>query len=381
METRHHRPRVVERRLSVSAADANSNAMVRIALFCAACLALVGCKDRAPESSTSSPQTATRAATGASDGPRGEFHFRRYDRNPIFEVVPGSWESGWVHPYSVLPVADGYAMWYGGGPTSSPMPDVPISVGYATSKDGFKWVRHQGNPIVEPRPGAWDAHRVEHWTVLPTDAGYAALYAGERRKDRHWEIGYAESKDGLSWTRFDEPVLRRGPQGSWDSAFVIPSSVLRHGDEYRLYYWAGSDATQNETYGFGLATSPDLKTWTRYPGNPILDGRDDTWETAILDATVIRHGDVYYMFYQGNDPDSRSSRLNYAYSQDGLKWMRAGTGRYFFGNGQPGSWDDRWTEGPVVLEVNGKYQMYYMGLKTGVWKMQIGVAYADDTPD
>ena len=38
------------------------------------------------------------------------FSFTRYDSNPLLRVAPG-WESGWIHPYSVLPVGDAYWMW------------------------------------------------------------------------------------------------------------------------------------------------------------------------------------------------------------------------------------------------------------------------------
>ena len=100
---------------------------------------------------------------------------------------------------------------------------------------------HRPKAALAPGPDGWDRFAIEHWTVVRKDHRFAALYAGEADSDRHWRIGYAESDDGIAWTRAGQPVLEPGPSGSWDSYFVIPAAVLEAGDQYLMYYWGGSD--------------------------------------------------------------------------------------------------------------------------------------------
>ena len=40
-----------------------------------------------------------------------------------------------------------YRMWYSGGEQYE-----PDAIGYATSKDGLKWAKHEKNPIFKPDP-------------------------------------------------------------------------------------------------------------------------------------------------------------------------------------------------------------------------------------
>jgi len=40
-----------------------------------------------------------------------------------------------------------FRMWYSGGEQNE-----PNAIGYATSPDGLKWTRHEGNPVFIPDP-------------------------------------------------------------------------------------------------------------------------------------------------------------------------------------------------------------------------------------
>ena len=61
-----------------------------------------------------------------------------------------------------------------------------------------------------------------------------------------------------------------------------------------------------------------------------------------------------------------------ATSADGVAWQRV-SAQPFFANGRVGTWDSRWTEGPVLLRTRRGWRMYYMGLGPGR-RMQVGLA-------
>lgn len=299
--------------------------------------------------------------------------FERYAGNPILGVARG-WEAKWVHPYSVLRVGEEVWMWYGGGEDGT-----PDHVGLAISDDGLSWRRYPGNPIVSPDPAAWDRYAVQHWTVIRKDDRFVALYAAETEPDRRFRIGYAESDDGIAWTRAFRPVLEPGPPGSWDGHFTVPAAVIEVGREHWMYYWGGTSAFGTQTWKVGLAVSTDLEHWQKHPANPIFEGRANSWELGVLDMDIVRIDGNYYMLYQGNShPRVDISKLGLAVSKDGIDWVRLGL-EPFFGNGPPGSWDEEWAEGPVLFRSGDRWLMYYMGTTASrrekkLRRMQIGVA-------
>jgi hypothetical protein len=92
-------------------------------------------------------------------------------------------------------------------------------------------------------------------------------YTGQRFESGHgWVIGYAESDDGFSWTRRDEPVLGLGT--GWDQSLVYFPKVIVEGSTHHMWYTANSGSTE----AIGYAVSPDGLEWTRYLGSPVVDG-------------------------------------------------------------------------------------------------------------
>jgi hypothetical protein len=65
----------------------------------------------------------------------------------------------------------------------------------------------------------------------------------------HYRIGYAESRDGLSWQRRDAEAGIEMSAAGWDAISVQYACVFDHGSErYMFYNGSGYGAT-----GFGLA--------------------------------------------------------------------------------------------------------------------------------
>ena len=137
-------------------------------------------------------------------------------------------------------------------------------------------------------------------------------------------IGLATSEDLLHW-QLTDPILLPQDGTPWEHGGLYrPDLMLDHGIYY-LYYNAKTDTLPSSEGGgwreqTGVATSPDLKNWTRYKGNPILPNGPrgsatypaanplSTTQPATPDARdsrfasnpfVVQNGRDFAMFYYG----------------------------------------------------------------------------------
>jgi hypothetical protein len=170
--------------------------------------------------------------------------FRRASAAPILERSP-------VDPYLAaspwILVEDGrWRMWYGSGSRWEPGAGPPrhyYHVRYGESRDGVSWTRRGVVCIDYASP---DEYAITRPCVLRDAGGYQMWYT---YRGPAYRIGYAESTDGLHWTRKDHEVgIDVSPDG-WDSEMVCYPCVFDHaGTRYMLYN--GNDYGRT---GIGLA--------------------------------------------------------------------------------------------------------------------------------
>jgi hypothetical protein len=66
----------------------------------------------------------------------------------------------------------------------------------------------------------------------------------------------ATSPDGLRWTKHaDNPILRPVPGSPFEAIYNSSQSVIRDGDQYRLFYGARVDMV-HKYFAIGAATHP-----------------------------------------------------------------------------------------------------------------------------
>jgi predicted GH43/DUF377 family glycosyl hydrolase len=289
--------------------------------------------------------------------------FSQTDFERIFDdpVVPngpaGSWDSTIVGYHFVLKVGDTFHMWYTG--------DAGGGIGHATSPDGVDWTKDQeANPVLVPGPpGSWDDTAVLSPYVIHDGDSFQMWYTGKSAWSGLGTeaVGYATSPDGIAWTKDDvhNPVLSPGSPGSWDEEWVNTPSVLKIDETYRM--WFG--AVGNGVGTIGYAESADGIDWTKNP-DPVFEPSDpmncfDRYHVHTAD--VHFNGDSFEMWYAGvNSVD----RIGYATSSDGLSWERYSCDP-IFDVGEPGVWDDEAVYVPRVLVLPSGYHLYYMGVSGG----------------
>ena len=208
------------------------------------------------------------------------------------------------------------------------------------------WTRHPANPLLSLRPGKFDSFHIHAPMVVKEGGRYRMWYSGsDRTPNEYHRMGYAESRDGVTWERLDEPVLVPGdPSGYFSVPAVLRSAdgeVLKEGGRYRMWFTG-----HNLMCDLRTATSPDGIGWTLHSEEPL--------RTDVYCPTIIFEDGLYKMWYTNLDRDGAMA-IFYADSVDGFEWsMRPGPVLR-----STESWEHRNVLYPFVLKRGGVYQMYY----------------------
>ena len=225
-----------------------------------------------------------------------------------------------------------------------------VLVGAATlsAQDTTPWVigpftrPAQGNPVVTPNPPStfqdpilkqpvrWEALHTFNPAAVVRHGKVHVLYRAEDNSGameiggHTSRLGLAESDDGIHFKRMPEPVFypAEGDQKAreWPGGVEDPRIVEREDGTYVLTYTQWN----RKTYSIGIATSRDLKHWTKYGPAFLtaLGGKyaDLTYKSAGI-VTQLKDGrliaakimDRYWMYW-----GEGSIRL--ATSSDAIHW-------------------------------------------------------------
>lgn len=83
-------------------------------------------------------------------------------------------------------------------------------------------------------------------------------------------VGHAKSKDLINWERLPD-ALKPSDEPAFDQIATWTGSVVQNPQDglYYMFYTGISPVGAGNVQQIGVATSPDLITWTKHPGNPI----------------------------------------------------------------------------------------------------------------
>ncbi len=239
--------------------------------------------------------------------------------NPVIGVDdPGSWAPGGLWVNAVVHDGTTYHMWFTGTTVDDSGWITGVAVGHATSPDGVGWTMDPANPVIAAGdPGEWDDLTVDGGPVIYDGAQFKMWYTGW--SEGATDVGYATSPDGSTWTKYSgNPVMEHGPQGSWDDHWLAPATVLVEDGTYRMWFHGKTDDYYSGQIGY--AESPDGISWTKWP-DPVFEPADDpgTWQGSFLFPSVVFDGTTYHMLFS-KDPVNRFVKIGYAYSSDGIEW-------------------------------------------------------------
>jgi hypothetical protein len=197
------------------------------------------------------------------------------------------------------------------------------STAYATSTDGTAWTKYNsGLPVFTALSSGWENDEASITTFLWDNAiekWIAYYHGGGNDQPRLIRRATADSLTG-TWTREStNPVLDQGGVGAWDEEGVADAKVMKIANVYHMFY--ASDTGSG--ISIGHATSSDGIDWTKDPANPVFEGSGSGWDSWDAQSPgVLRDGSLFHMWYVGDPNDNANEALGYAYSADGVTWVR-----------------------------------------------------------
>jgi predicted GH43/DUF377 family glycosyl hydrolase len=191
-------------------------------------------------------------------------------------------------------------------------------------------------------------------------------------------IGLAWSDDLHHWRR-TEPILRPEDGAAWERGGLYKPYLVKSDDTYYLFYNAKNNVERGWVEQTGLATSKDLKTWTRYAGNPILPaGVSDAWDARFAsDPAVFRYKGGWVLYYYGLAANGRARDL-LALGKDPCHLTKAP--EIMIDVGPPGSIDEDYAHKPSVISYRGDLYHFYCAVG-GKWPNDVrGISVARSRP-
>jgi len=179
------------------------------------------------------------------------------------------------------------------------------------------WERFSKIPVIAPRGNSWESAGTFNPAAIMRGDKIVMLYRAQDKQGTS-RLGYAESADGIHFTRRDEPVL--SPAGDYEKdGGVEDPRLVQFGDTYYLSY----TGYNKKDAQLCLATSKDLIHWERK--GVIVPANQGNWNVKWTKSGAIVPEKIdgkYWMYFLGTTADDKDQG-GLASSTDLLHWTEA----------------------------------------------------------
>jgi predicted GH43/DUF377 family glycosyl hydrolase len=220
---------------------------------------------------------------------------------PVLDLGPlGAFDDSGVNPSCLIQIGDRKCLYYIGWQRCARVPYMLFS-GLATSLDGKVFERHASVPVLDRT--ATEPYSRSAPCVRAESGRFRAWYWSCERwsVEDGWVhynnvIRHAESSDGVHWQSTEQICVR--PEGPEDYTIGRPW-VIKDGDVYKMWYSIRSRAKIG--YRIGFADSPDGLTWTRKDEEVGIAPSPEGWDSEMIcHPCVVDTNGRRYLFYNGN---------------------------------------------------------------------------------
>jgi hypothetical protein len=218
--------------------------------------------------------------------------------DPVIDLGPlGAFDDSGVTTSCLVTAGRRRLLYYTGWTRGVTVPFY-LAVGLAVSEDGGPFERsslaplldrHRADPFLIASPFVRHENRLwRMWYISATR--WVSTPDGPRH---YYNIRYAESDDGVAWRR--DGRISVDYAGDAEYAFARPC-VLRDAEAFRMWY-----AIRGDRYRIGYAESPDGLTWSRQDDAGGLQAQGNDWDSEMVEYPwVFDAAGRRFMLYNGN---------------------------------------------------------------------------------
>ena len=216
------------------------------------------------------------------------------------------------------------------------------------------WRRASETPILSPQGTTWESAGTFNPAVVRYGSKFVMLYRAQDAAGTS-RLGYAESSDGIHFSRRAEPVL--SPEADYEKDGGVEDPRLqKFGDTYYLTY----TGYNKKDAQLCLATSRALIHWERK--GVILPAYKGNWNKGWTKSGAIVPEKIdgkYWMYWLGTAAD-KTDQMGISYSSDLLHWIEASETPVL--PRRPGKFDSRVVEpGPPPILTDRGIVLIYNG--------------------
>jgi predicted GH43/DUF377 family glycosyl hydrolase len=181
------------------------------------------------------------------------------------------------------------------------------------------WKRASNEPILSPQGTGWESAGTFNPAVVLRNKKFVMLYRAQDASGTS-RLGYAESTDGIHFTRRPEPVL--SPETDYEKDGGVEDPRLQKIDDTYYLTYTGYNKKDAQLC---LATSHDLIHWERK--GVLLPAYKGNWNVAWTKSGAIVPEKIdgrYWMYWLGTAAD-KTDQMGLSYSADLIHWTEATT--------------------------------------------------------
>jgi predicted GH43/DUF377 family glycosyl hydrolase len=198
----------------------------------------------------------------------------RLSQNPILSPRGTTWESAGTFNPALTLAPDGHTIVMLYRAQDSA---GTSRIGYAESTDGLHFTR-RADPVLSPEADYEKNGGVEDPRLQKFGDTYYLTYTAYNKIDA--QLCLATSKDLLHWQR--RGVIVPANRGNWNVKWTKSGAIVPEKIAGKFWmYWLGTAA--DGTDQMGLSSSPDLLHWTEETPSPVLPRRPGQFDSRVVE--------------------------------------------------------------------------------------------------
>lgn len=240
---------------------------------------------------------------------KNPFEIRYIHNKPVLKPgCLGAFDDSGVMPSSIIKNEDGSIYLYYTGWNVRVSVPYQNSIGLAVSFDnGMNFERFSQGPVLSQNE--IDPFFIGTATVIKTSKRWMCWYASctewfnlNGKPEPRYHLKYAHSIDGITWTRDGITSI---DYNSSDEGGIVRASVLAGSKNFEMWYSFrkidGYRDDRSRSYRIGYANSIDGIIWNRHDHLAGIDVGAQGWDSQMIAyPNIINIEDISYMFYNGN---------------------------------------------------------------------------------